>query len=74
MAELYFNFRGRTHTLRVRPQDHAPNEPTVWEGLVDGLHYVYAELDLDLEDGTQVWNLFEALINAYREQEMEVVK
>lgn len=72
MSELYFNLLGKTHSLRVRVKDAENGEPTVWEGLVDGQHYVYAEFDEDLgESGTNVWQLFENMINAYVGQELE---
>lgn len=57
MAQMYFNAKGATHTLRILPYD----SEDVWEALVDGSEYYYFEAHQDSE----IWQLFSLAISAY---------
>jgi hypothetical protein len=59
MAELHFNARGATHSLRLINRD----EDGVWEAMVDTDDYVYFEAPEDAE----IWYLINMAVAAYVE-------
>jgi hypothetical protein len=58
MAEMYFNAKGATHSLRLRIYDA---DGGVWEALVDGTEYYHFEASLE----TEIWELFGLAVQAY---------
>ena len=69
MTDLYFNFGGESHFIRIRANlDSTDRGTAVYEGLVDGREYVFFEVDLDNAGEVEVWSLFERAIAAYRAQ------
>lgn len=65
--EMYFNVKGQTHSLRIRPVDHKEGEITVFEGMVDVQELYWFEA----WDGVEVWDLIEDAITAYNDHRID---
>jgi len=62
MTDLFFNYGGKTRSLRLR-SDIENGDVTVYEALIDTTDYVWFEAPTVVE----VWDLFELAIAAFRE-------